>query len=90
MPRHKIAYCESFNSIELHIKQPLGMRSAYNTIMEDPGSPYVAMHITMYNLLPVYIPCFLPALSLTHFISKIPIKDQQKDLLFYCPAILDL
>ena len=62
--------------------QPLGTRSAYNTIIEDPRKS-IRGHIPMYNLLPVYIPCFLQALSLTHFISKISIKDQ---LFFYCPA----
>ena len=39
---------------------------------------YIRGHIPMYNLLPVYIPCFLQALTLAHFISTIPNKVQQK------------
>ena len=51
--------------------QPLGTRSAYNTRSRKS----IRGHIPMHNLLPVYIPCFLQALSLVHFISKIPIKE---------------
>ena len=42
-------YCQSYTDPDLngaenvfYFLQPLGTRSAYNTIIEDPGSPYVA------------------------------------------------
>ena len=65
------------------IVQPLGTRSAYNTIIEDPGSLYVAT----FQCIIYFLFTSLVSTGLTHFISK---KDQQKELLFYCPAVLDL
>ena len=81
-PRYDTAHA-TYNSGAL--RQPLGQRSAYNTIIADPGS-----HISMYNLPPVYIPYFLQVLSLPYFTSTTPNKDQQKEQLFYCPFVLDL
>ena len=65
------------------LSQPLGTRS------NCCRSRMLRGHIPMYNLLPVYIPCFLQALYLVHFISTIPNKDQQKEHLFSCPVVFD-
>ena len=70
--------------------QPLGTQSMYNTIIEDPGRPYVATFQCIIYFDPVYIPCFLQALSMVHFISTIPNKVQQEEQLFCFPVVFDL
>ena len=81
----------AFQGLERRLhSQPLGQRSAYNAIIEDPGSPYVHGHISMYNLHTVYIPYFLQVLAQLYFASTIPNKDQQKEQLFCSLYVLDL
>ena len=58
----------------------------HNTIIADPGSPY----IPMYNFLPVYILCVLQVLDRSYFTSTTPNKDQRVDLLFCCLFVDDL
>ena len=65
--------------------QPLGQRS--NCCRSRKS---IRGHIPMYNFLPVYILYFLQALTMEHFTSTTPNKDQKVEQLFCCPSVPDL
>ena len=47
-------------------------------------------HIPVYDFLPVYILYILQALSMEHFTSTTPNKDQKVEQVFCCPSVPDL
>ena len=71
-----VCVCVSIIILILHLSvtsQPLGNRSAYNTIIEDPGSPYVAtFQCIIYFLFTslVFYRLYLWYISFLRFLTK--------------------
>ena len=79
-PRQYMGVCYSLvEHLNLITFQPLGQRSTYNTIIADPGSPYVATFQCLISF--CLQPVVLQALPLLYFTFTTPNKDQEVEQL---------